>query len=108
MTPVTLPRFDWFCPNLEQSWTFNIYTGSKGTDPNGGCIQNPSFNYKVKIKVEEGQPHKIQATYYIRPPWPKPCDPNRKGEAFFECTPEGLDEAAAWLTKESEDLYSNY
>ena len=105
MTPITLPRFDWFCPNLEQPWTFNIYSGSRGTEPGGGCIENPSFNFKVKIKVEEGQPHKIPATFYIRPPGPGECDPNRSGEAFFDCTPEGLAATEEWLTKESENLY---
>ena len=105
MTPVTLPRFDWFCPNLEQPWTFNIYSGSKGTEPGGGCIENPSFNFKVKIKVEDGQPNMIHAAFYIRPPWPRERDPKRSGEKLFDCTPEGLEEAAAWLSKEAEDLY---
>ena len=105
MEPISLPRFDWFCPILEQPWTFNIYSGSRGTDKDGGCIENPSFNFKIKIKVEEGQPHMIHASYHIIPPWPLERDPNRVGEAIFECTPEGLDSTAAWLNQELGKLY---
>lgn len=105
MIDVTLPRFDWFCPDLEQPWNFNIYSGSRGTEPSSGCIGSPSFNFKVRIKVEEGQPHKIHATFYIRPRWPKEFNPKRSGEAFFECTPKGLEEATAWLSAEADDLY---
>ena len=86
-------------------WTFNIYSGSRGTDKDGGCIENPSFNFKIKIKVEEGQPHMIHASYHIIPPWPLERDPNRVGEAIFECTPEGLDATAAWLNQELGKLY---
>ena len=105
MEPITLPRFDWFCPNIEQTWTFNVYSASRGTDPSGGCLENITFNYKVKIKVEEGQPHLIHASYYILPRWPFERDPNKVGEATFECSPEGLEETVAWLNKESVKIY---
>jgi hypothetical protein len=105
MEPITLPRFEWFCPNVEQPWTFNVYSASRGTDKDGGCIENPSFNYKVKVKVEEGQPHKLHVSYFILPPWPKERDPNRVGEAIFECSQEGLEAVVAWLNEEVGHLY---
>lgn len=105
MEPITLPRFEWFCPNVEQPWTFNVYSASRGTDKDGGCIENPSFNYKVKVKVEEGQPHKLHVSYFILPPWPKERDPSRVGEAIFECSHEGLEAIVAWLNEEVGHLY---
>ena len=104
MEPITLPRFDWFCPNIEQPWTFNIYSASRGTDKDGGCLEHTTFNYKVKIKVEEGQPHLIHASYYVVPPWPKERDPSLVGECTFECSPEGLDATVAWLNQEMKNI----
>jgi len=105
MEPITLPRFDWFCPDIEQPWTFNIYSASRGTDPSLGCLDTNTFNCKVKIKVEEGQPHKIHASYYILPPWPLKRDPNKVGEALFDCTQEGLEETVKWLNDELSIMY---
>lgn len=105
MEPITLPRFDWFCPNIDQPWTFNAYSASRGTDASGGCLENTTFNYKAKVKVEEGQPHVFCASYYILPPWPLERDPSKSGNATFECSQEGLEEMIAWLNAESKKLY---
>ena len=54
---ITLPRFDWFCSDPDKPYTFNVYSGSAGTDGHEGCIKNLTFSYKIRI-TKEAAPRK--------------------------------------------------
>ena len=100
MDYITLPKFDWFCPDIERPYTFNIYSASRGTDPHYGCMENLTFDYKLKIIVEEDKPFVLHVTFRVVHPWPRPASEGRVGEKDFECTPEGLAAAKDWLNAE--------
>lgn len=97
---ITLPRFDWFCSDPDKPYTFNIYSGSAGTDGHEGCIKNLTFSYKIKITKEDDQPPIINVSFKVVHPWPHPVNEGRVGSTTFECTPEGLVATKDWLNEE--------
>ena len=105
MDYITLPAFDWFCPDIERPYTFNTFSASRGTDPDQGCIENLTINYKLKIIVEDDKPTAIHVSFRIIHPWPHPVNEGRVGENSFECSPEGLVAAKKWLTEEFINMY---
>ena len=100
MDYITLPRFDWFCPDIDRPYTYNIYSGSMGTDPHEGCVKNLTFSYKIRITKEDDQAPIINVSFRVVHPWPHPVNDGRVGSSSFECTPEGLDATKDWLNKE--------
>ena len=97
---IELPVYDWFVIINEGKPSSNTYTGSCGTDPAGGCLSVTTFNYKVSIKDVGTENARILCNCFLIRPWGKETVRETMSDTEYECSPEGLEQAALWLNKE--------
>ena len=50
---VKLPQLAWFVNLYETRYVTNVYSGSLGTDPSNGFINQYTFNYKVYVDMTD-------------------------------------------------------
>lgn len=104
--PITLPIHEWFTADFDyKTGLGNRYSGSVGTDGSAGSLARTLFEYNaVMIRTEQddenGQKKKtvtLHVSCGIRRPWPDGASWESRQEKTFPGTPEGIEQAAAWL-----------
>ncbi len=101
---VQLPLYEWFTAEFDKATGLgNCWSGSCGTDALRGGMDRPLFEYSVLIRRDQDKNKTITASWWIRPAWPQTLSPDAVESCTFEGTREGLNQAAAWLSKAQED-----
>ena len=96
---IDLPDYPWFY-QITGGWPItNIFTGSIGTDPSGGCINVTTFNYKVFID-SKADPKRLVAQCFNQFPWKSSMARSETVTKDFENSQEGYEEAKKWLDEE--------
>ena len=93
---IYLPSLVWFLGE-EKLNNHNTYTGSWGTDPLTGCMDRPTFHYKVAIQETEAGRKQLVASCYIRPPWGEGAGPMEVQQQAFALSERGLQAAEGFL-----------
>ncbi|MBE6649493.1 MAG: hypothetical protein E7614_08270 [Ruminococcaceae bacterium] len=102
MKVIELPRYSWFYSNQQGKYVTNAYSGSRGTSNTNGCLCNVTFNYRVFIKMPEGEESYIQAECFFIS---SITDGGEKSEIVtkkFENSEKGLEEASVWLSHQDD------
>ena len=103
---ITLPIHEWFTADFDNKTGLgNRYSGSVGTDGSAGCLARTLFEYSaVMIRTEQddenGQKKKtvtLHVSCGIRYPWPNGAAWDNRQDITFPGTPEGIEQATAWL-----------
>ncbi len=98
MKGIELPGYSWFYSNQQGKYVTNAYSGSRGTSNTNGCLCNVTFNYRVFIKMPEGEEAYIQAECFFIS---SVKDGGEKSDLVckkFENSEKGLEEASVWLS----------
>lgn len=83
------------------SW-FNhgkTYTGSIGTDPVRGCFSVTTFNYNVRLVVNEGE-KSLMAVCYFQLPWNARSNMKAYNVGIFEPNDFGIEVAENWIVNQ--------
>ena len=95
---VKLPQLAWFVNLYETRYVTNVYSGSLGTDPSNGCINNHTFNYKVYVDMiyKKESDFYLIAEIFIAPPWNVKKDKIVYSKRF-PCSDDGVSQAEQWI-----------
>lgn len=86
---VKLPPLDWFLNG-------NDYSGSFRPDLTKGCLDQTTFNYRVKL-VKEKEGLRIGAICFYMLPWNGERNMDEAFVGKFEASEFGLEVAAGWI-----------
>lgn len=86
MKVIELPSLKWF--NFG-----NVFTGSVGTEPEKGCLNSTTFNYKVKIT--DG--NKLTVVCWFMLPWNASTNMDEAVIGLFNADNFGIEIAENWL-----------
>jgi len=98
---IELPNYNWFVTAADGRPASNTMTGSLGTEPDTGCLTRRTFNYKVFVSDVGKENVKLHAECWIQPPWNKGVLKENFESTEFECTQEGIETAAKWLSNKA-------
>ncbi len=92
---IFVPLLSWLIGGSRIGGGYNYYTGSRGTDPMKGCLDNSIFNYRIWIEKNDEQEFLKAAVY--------------KGANSFESQDEDDVEISTYeMEEESRELIKNW
>ena len=94
-----LPDYPWFYQITGGKPITNIFSGSVGVDPSGGCLHVSTFNYKVFID-SKSDPNRLVAQCFTQYPWDAKPPRSETVTHNFENSEQGYLEAKEWLEEE--------
>jgi hypothetical protein len=94
---IDLPKYHWLISRHEGHIVTNTYSGSLGTLGDSGCIGTRTFNYRVFSNTEND--FRIVAESYIIQPWHLGGNKTDFERKDFECSENGVSQAAEWLSE---------
>ena len=95
---IQLPNRSWFIQKQREAYLTNVYSGSLGTDPQKGCMNKTTFNYKAFVKVTKDEgPVSFHVEYYWRFPWSQGGATSEVVSMEFDASVEGIAKAEKWL-----------
>lgn len=104
---VFVPLLSWLIGGSRIGGSYNIYTGSLGTDPLKGAIGQPIFNYRILIEKNEDEEEFIRAYVY----YGMACFENQKEDEIegniFELSEEGTDKLKCWLGQKAQEFFNS-
>lgn len=86
MKLIKLPSLNWF--NFG-----NVFTGSIGTEPEKGCLNSTTFDFKVKITDK----NKLTAVCWYTLPWNVSTNMVEAAIGLFNADDFGIEVAENWL-----------
>lgn len=101
---IKLPSYEWFLGLISFGGKGNIYAGSYGTDPYLGCLDRPSFRYRVWIEKDENDEKQLKAIHYTGDCCFDETDKGSMTEKIFEASAAGIAQAQEWLLNELESF----
>ena len=98
---IQLPNYLWFIQKQGEKYLTNVYSGSLGTDPQEGCMDKATFNYKAFIKTEKDVgPIAFRVECFWRLPWNQGGSTTEVVAMEFDASAESITKAEKWLTAE--------
>lgn len=95
---IKLPNYLWFVQEHNGDYLINVYSGSLGTDPQEGCINKTTFNYKAFVKlIKDEGPVSFYVEYYWRLPWNQGGATSEVVSMEFDASAESIVKAEKWL-----------
>lgn len=88
MELIEFPSLKWF--NFG-----NVFTGSIGTEPEKGCLNSTTFNFKVKITDK----NKLTAVCWFVLPWKASTNMVEAAIGLFNADDFGIEVAENWLIR---------
>lgn len=103
---VFVPLMSWLIGASRIGGSYNIYTGSLGTDPLRGSIGQRIFNYRIWIEKNEEETEFVHtAVYYGMLCYDnQPEDDIKKN--IFELSEEGLEALGRYLQQEADGFFA--
>ena len=97
---IELPKFHWLLGFHEGRFVTNTFSSSLGTLGNGGCINTRTFNYRVFADISSGnyRDFRLVAESFIIQPYNLGGSKTDMERAEFECSDDGVTQAAKWLS----------
>ncbi|MBP9988614.1 MAG: hypothetical protein KBT46_03870 [Ruminococcus sp.] len=92
-----LPNLDWFMGQLKFRGKGNIYTGSTGTDPYYGCMNDKIFRFRIWIDTDDADEYILKAACYCGQKCFEQTDKAEMKEQIFEASDEGILKAGEWI-----------
>lgn len=86
MKLINLPSLNWF--NFG-----NVFTGSIGNEPEKGCLNSTTFDFKVKITDK----NKLTAVCWYTLPWNVSTNMSEAAIGLFNADDFGIEVAENWL-----------
>ena len=104
MSRIVLPYISWFLMKHEGRFVTNTHSGSLGTQPDSGCMNVRTFNYRVWVDTKSGKEGEVTLAVeaFITQPW---CLGGHKTDVErvdFECSDDGVQRATQWLSEKNE------
>lgn len=98
---IELPKYHWLVSRHEGHLVTNTYSGSLGRPGVSGCIGIRTFNYRVFADVSSNTEcdFRIVAESYIIQPWHLGGNKTDLERKEFECSEDGVMQAAEWLSE---------
>ena len=103
---VFIPLMSWLIGGSRIGGSYNIYTGSAGTDPLKGAIGQKIFNYRIWIeKNEEGTEHVKVAVYYGMSCFEDQNEDDIRNNVF-ELSEEGMAAVKQFVENEADEFFA--
>lgn len=98
---IQLPNYLWFVQEQGGKYLTNVYSGSLGTDPQEGCMNKTTFNYKAFVKTTKDEGHiSFYVEYHWRFPWNQGGAISEVVSKEFDASAESIAKAEEWLVAE--------
>lgn len=94
---IKLPNLDWFMGQLKFKGKGNVFSGSTGTDPYYGCMNDKIFRFRIWIDKDENDEYILKAGYYHGQNNYDETDSSVITEKIFDATDEGILMAGEWI-----------
>ncbi len=103
---VFVPLMSWLIGGSRIGGSYNIYTGSLGTDPLKGAIGQPIFNYRISIEKNEDEQEFVKVSvYYGMLSFENQSEDDMKNNVF-ELSQDGLEKLRDYLQSEADDFFA--
>ena len=103
---VFVPLKSWLIGGSRIGGSYNIYTGSLGTDPLKGAIGQPIFNYRIAIE-KNGEEEEFIKTYVY---YGMLSFDSQNGDDIetniFELSEDGLEKVKEYLQSKADNFFS--
>lgn len=103
---VFVPLMSWLIGGSRIGGSYNIYTGSLGTDPLTGAIGKRIFNYRIWIEKNEEEAELVHTAVY----YGMLCYDNRNEDEvkknIFDLSEEGLEALRQYLQQEADSFFT--
>lgn len=103
---VFVPLMSWLIGGSRIGGSYNIYTGSLGTDPLKGAIGQPIFNYRILIEKNENEEEIVKTNVYYGM---LSFDSQNEDEIetnVFELSEEGLEKVKQYLQAKADSFFA--
>ncbi len=103
---VFVPLMSWLIGGSRIGGSYNIYTGSLGTDPLKGAIGQPIFNYRILIEKNDEEEETVK-TYVYYGMLSFDCQNEDEIETnIFELSEEGLEKVKEYLQSKADSFFA--
>ena len=99
---INLYDYKWFYQRQDKDDLLNVYSGSIGTSPTGGCMNTTTFCYRVFADITT-DPHQLVAECYLQYPWNVSPRTSEVQRCVFEASDAGVEQARLWLEEKHQE-----